>query len=79
MGQRAMERKRPIRMQKGADPGEEEALREQLAEGGSPECPRCGTPLRLTPVPPRSDVSYVRNRILLECASCDFRVVLDRK
>ncbi|MFH1766244.1 MAG: hypothetical protein ABIF09_18830 [Gemmatimonadota bacterium] len=66
-------------MQKGADPGEEEALREQLAKGDSPDCPRCGTPLRLTPVPPRSDVSYVRNRLLLECASCAFRVVLDRK
>ncbi|TFH66698.1 MAG: hypothetical protein E4G90_02200 [Gemmatimonadales bacterium] len=66
-------------MQKVADPGEEETLREQLTEGGSPECPSCGTPLRLTPVPPRSDVSYVRNRLLLECASCAFRVVLDRK
>jgi len=66
-------------MHKGATPHEERALREQLEEGVPPECPRCKTVLATTLVPPRSDVSYVRNRVLLMCGSCDMKVVLDRK
>ncbi len=65
-------------MTEGANPREEEALRKRVKEGGSPECPRCSTRLRITPVPPRSDVSYVRNRVLLECDSCGLKVALDR-
>jgi transcription elongation factor Elf1 len=66
-------------MHKSANPQEENALREQLKGGRSPECPRCGAPLKITPVPPRSDVSYVRNRVLLVCDSCGLKVALDRK
>jgi transcription elongation factor Elf1 len=65
-------------MKKGANPREEEALRKRLNEGSPLDCPRCGTLLRMTPVPPRSDVSYVRNRALLTCGSCGLRIVLDR-
>ena len=66
-------------MTENASLREEEALREQVKEGGSPECPRCGIPLRITAVSPRSDVSYVRNRVLLECDPCGLKVALDRK
>ena len=62
-----------------ANPSEEAALRTRLKEGKTPACPRCRATLRTIPVPPRSDVAYVRNRILLECDSCQFRVALDRK
>jgi len=63
----------------GANQREEEAIREQLEGGRSPECPRCGTLFRITPVPPRPDVSYVRNRVLFLCESCGLKVALDRK
>ena len=64
---------------KTAGPEEEAALRRKLAEGGPLICPRCQGPLHANPVPPRSDVAYVRNRVILDCESCEFRVVLDRK
>ena len=58
-------------------PEEEKALREAVkAEAAS--CPRCGESLSITPIPPRSDVSYVRNRVLLECPRCCLRAVVDR-
>ena len=66
-------------MHRGATPQEERALRKQLEEGVPPECPRCETDLGSTLVPPRSDVSYVRNRVLLTCEVCGLRVVLDKK
>ena len=62
-----------------ANPSEEAALRRQLKEGKAPACPRCNATLRTVPVPPRSDVAYVRHRALLECDTCRFRVALDRK
>jgi hypothetical protein len=62
-----------------ANPSEEAALRRQLKEGRVPACPRCNATLRTVPIPLRSDVAYVRNRVLLECESCRFRVALDRK
>ena len=58
-------------------PEEEQALRKEVKEGAA-TCPRCGEPLTITPIPPRSDVSYVRNRVLLECARCLLRVAVDR-
>jgi hypothetical protein len=56
----------------------EKALLRQLEAGRIPECPKCAAFLRITPIPPRSDVSYVRNRVLLTCDSCGFKVALDR-
>ncbi len=40
-------------------------------------CPRCGTPLDRREVPPRRDVSYVRERVWLVCPRCHRGVVLD--
>ena len=65
-------------MRKSIGPKEEEAMRESLERGETPECPRCETLLRITPVPPRSDLSYVRNRAVLTCESCGLRIALDR-
>ena len=66
-------------MKGSATPQEEKALRDDLRGGKAPSCPRCGTRLVGTPVPPRRDVSYVRDRVILNCSSCGFRVVLDTK
>ena len=66
-------------MTENASLQEEEALRGQLKAGISPECPKCRTALGITPVPPRSDVSYVRDRVLLQCGSCGLKVSLDRR
>lgn len=59
-------------------PGEEALLRKALATGSAPACPRCGSPLRATPVLPPPQVSYVRSRIVLECDPCHIRTVLDK-
>ena len=66
-------------MKGSATPQEEKALRDDMRRGETPGCPHCGTPLTGTPVPPRQDVSYVRDRVILNCFSCGFRVVLDTK
>ena len=60
-------------------PTDEDALREELRKGGSPGCPRCGALFRITPIPPRPDVSYVRKRVLLDCEACGLKVALDQK
>ena len=46
--------------------------------GDALTCPRCGTALDVRPVPPRADVSYVRDRLLVVCSSCHGIHVLDR-
>jgi hypothetical protein len=66
-------------MSEAASAREERELREDIQKGRPLSCPRCHAPLRSTPVPPRSDVSYVRNRVLLECELCDFLVALDKR
>lgn len=58
-------------------------LKERLGEmeGGSGEtlpCPSCGSPLELRRVSPRSDVSYVRERVWLLCGSCGRTAVVDQ-
>jgi ribosomal protein S27AE len=60
--------------------GEEtkELTRAFLAQG-SLLCPRCGVPMDARPVPPRPDVSYVRDRLWLVCPRCHRTVVLDRR
>jgi hypothetical protein len=59
-------------------PSEEALIRQALSRGQAPLCPRCGSRLRRTPVLPPAAVSYVRDRILLECDSCGRKTVLDR-
>ena len=41
-------------------------------------CPRCRIALDVRPVPPRADVSYVRDRLLVVCSSCHGTHVLDQ-
>lgn len=50
-----------------------------MATGSPLACPRCGVALDRRMVPPRSDVSYVRDRIWLVCPRCHRSVVLDRR
>jgi hypothetical protein len=49
-----------------------------LRGGGPATCPRCRSLLDEWPVPPRQDVSYVRDRVWLVCGPCSRSVVLDR-
>ena len=60
-------------------PEEERTLQLELADGSTPLCPRCGTPLGITPIPPKPEVAYVRTRAILQCRSCNLRCVVDRK
>ena len=60
--------------------------RDQLAtlavdvrKGELPECPVCAVALDEQAVPPRADVSYVRDRVWLVCPSCHRTAVLDRR
>ena len=71
------EGERTGRMTENLTASEEAALRGKLRTGGMPDCPRCGIRLQATPVPPRSDISYVRHRVLLACDSCGLKVSLD--
>jgi len=57
---------------------ERQAIADGLRSGGPATCPRCGGPLDEWPVPPRGDVSYVRDRVWLVCGPCARSVVLDR-
>jgi len=58
---------------------ETHALGRALLAGEPLACPRCVVPLDLRPVPPRPDVSYVRDRIWVNCPSCHRTAVLDRR
>lgn len=42
-------------------------------------CPRCAVPLDRRAVPPRRDVSYVRDRVWVVCPTCHRTAVLDRR
>jgi hypothetical protein len=44
----------------------------------APSCPRCGGTMDRRAVPPRTDVSYVRDRIWLVCGDCSRSLVIDR-
>jgi hypothetical protein len=52
---------------------------ERALEAGRSVCPRCGSELDRREVPPRADVSYVRDRIWLLCGGCGANAVLDRE
>ncbi|NIP57441.1 MAG: hypothetical protein GWO00_05425 [Gemmatimonadetes bacterium] len=59
---------------------EERGLVSRIAAGEErPPCPRCGRELVRREVPPRAEVSYVRDRIWLVCAPCGRSAVLDRR
>ena len=46
-------------------------LVDQVADGvPSPRCPRCQGPCAVIRAGPRSDVAYVRDRVLVRCARC---------
>jgi len=59
---------------------------EQLAQlapvvrrGEPARCPACGSAVDQRPVPPRADVSYVRDRVWLVCPACHRTGVIDRR
>ena len=61
------------------DAEEEAELARAVRDEGSAACPRCGGPLDEWPIPPRTDVSYVRDRLWLVCPTCHRTAVLDRR
>lgn len=60
-------------------PEEEALIARRLRDGEPPSCPRCGERMAEEDVPPRSDVAYVRRRLLLVCAGCSRSVAVDRR
>lgn len=59
---------------------ERQALLTRLREGERrPPCPRCGRTTGRRDVPPREEVSYVRDRIWLVCGPCGRSAVVDRR
>ena len=59
--------------------GEEHQIDGAFRSGEALICPRCRIALDLRGVPPRNDVSYVRDRVLVVCSECHGTHVLDRK
>ena len=55
------------------------ALAHEVRRGGRAVCPECGSAVDQRPVPPRSDVSYVRDRVWLVCPTCHRSGVIDRR
>ena len=55
------------------------ALHAAFVEGRALLCPVCGSGLDRRPVPPRPDVSYVRERLWVSCPRCHLGTVLDRR
>lgn len=58
---------------------ERRSLRRALVSGEPLLCPACGTFLDRREVPPRADVSYVRDRVWVVCPECHGSAVLDRR
>jgi hypothetical protein len=54
-------------------------LRRAFVSGGPLICPACGVDLDRRPVRPRTDVSYVRERLWVSCPRCHASAVLDRR
>ena len=54
-------------------------LERDVRTGTRPYCPVCAVPLDDRAVPPREDVSYVRDRIWLVCPTCKRSTVVDRR
>lgn len=66
-------------MHESFTPAEARVLGGALEEGRPLTCPRCSTALDRRAVPPRRDVSYVRDRVWLVCPSCHATGFLDRR
>ena len=66
-------------MRESFDASETHELEEELRSGSVLLCPRCEVPLDTRAIPPRQDVSYVRDRVWLSCPECQRSAVLDRK
>ena len=50
---------------------QKQGLLAQVARGAnSPRCPRCRAACSVIRVEPRSDVAYVRDRIVVRCSGC---------
>ena len=60
-------------------PEEERLLRNTLAAGGRPDCPRCAGPLLVTPVSRNPKVAYVRDRVVVQCTACQLRGAVDTR
>lgn len=58
---------------------EARSLASAFRSGDALICPRCAAALDRRPVPPRRDVSYVRDRLWVTCARCHLSAVLDRR
>jgi len=58
---------------------ESRQLGQDLASGQTLSCPHCAVALDRRDVPPRREVSYVRDRVWLTCPKCHRTVVLDRR
>jgi len=54
-------------------------LARAVRAGAAPVCPVCAVLLDETAVPPREDVSYVRDRVWLVCPTCHRTAVVDRR
>jgi hypothetical protein len=64
---------------KAFTPDDEAELAASLRTGAPPSCPRCDVSLDVWPVPPRHDVSYMRDRVRLVCPRCLRTAVLERR
>lgn len=58
---------------------EERCLREAILGGETPSCPRCLRVLQLTPIGPRLEVAYVRDRVRVQCGACGLKGVVERR
>jgi hypothetical protein len=58
---------------------EERTLRVAFRSNSELLCPICDVALDRRPVPPRSDVSYVRDRLWVTCPRCRRALVLDHR
>lgn len=62
------------------DPDEQKAIREALAAGGVPDCPRCGVPMTRRPIGGGSfGLGYARRREWLMCPRCRRSALFDLK
>ena len=61
------------------DPTAHRALHAAFLDGESLNCPVCDVALDRRSVPPRRDVSYVRERLWVSCPRCHRTTVLDQR
>jgi len=54
-------------------------MKKAFHAGEAVVCPRCSVAMDRRAIPPRPDVSYVRNRVWLTCPGCHGTLVVDRR